>query len=78
MQRIITFDLKNGSPAHYQEIYDALEQFNATMLTESSYAIDADVNQNTIISAIKKVIYSDDVVYYISVNKDSKLFYVKI
>ena len=78
MKRIITYDLKQGNTSDYQELYNVFKVLNGTQLTESSYVINTSLSQEKIKKMIKDVIYSDDIVYYISVNQNGELFYSKI
>ena len=79
MERIITYDLKHKSSSDYADLYSVFKKLNGKQLTESSYVIDTNLAQKEIISLIKKAVYSDDKIYYISVDsKTSKLFYNKI
>ena len=78
MKRIITYDLKQGNTSDYQELCNVFKVLNGTQLTESSYVINTSLSQEKIKKMIKDVIYSDDIVYYISVNQNGELFYSKI
>ena len=79
MKRIITYDLKHSSPEDYLDLYKVFEELNGMQLTESTYVIDTSLSQKAIIAKIKQVIYSDDIVYYISVDdKTHKLFYLRL
>ena len=79
MERIITYDLKHKSSSDYADLYAVFKRLNGKQLTESSYVIDTNMVQKDIIGLIKKVVFSDDKIYYISVDsKTNKLFYSKI
>ena len=79
MKRIITYDLKHADRDDYQMLYDLFDELNGIQLTESTYVINTELSQQEIIKKIKKVIYEDDTVYYISVDsKSNTLFYIKI
>lgn len=79
MKRIITYDLKHADRDDYQMLYDLFDELNGIQLTESTYVINTELSQQEIKNKIKKVIYEDDTVYYISVDsKSNTLFYNKI
>ena len=78
MKRIITYDLKHADRDDYQMLYELFYELNGIKLTESTYVINTELSKQEIIKKIKKVIYEDDTVYYISVAKSNTLFYNKI
>ena len=79
MERIITYDLKHGSPDDYRDLYKVLQDLNGKQLTESTYVIDTPLSQKEIAEKLKKAIYHGDVLYYISVESEThKLFYNRI
>lgn len=79
MERIITYDLHHKDTSDYEDLYEVFKTLNSKQLTESSYVINTSLKQKEIIEMIQKVIYSDDKVYYISVDGETgKIFYTKI
>lgn len=78
MKRIIHYDLKHKDTDDYQDLYDALDEMNKEMITESVYWIDTELSQKDIYKKIIEAIHTDDEVFFISTDVDKKLFCEKI
>ena len=76
MKRIITYDIKEGND--YKPLYALLEELNGEMLTESTYLIDTVLSMDEIVAKIQGVTYSNDNIYFVSVDTEHALLINKI
>lgn len=75
-KRIITYDVKEGND--YSRFYELIENNNGKMITESTYELETNWSQDEFVSKVANVFNRGDKIYYISIDKDNKLFYNKI
>lgn len=74
MKRIVTYDVKHD----YLDFYDFVEEYGGKQLTESTYEFDTKLTEKEFAEKLKKVFSRGDIVYYISVDSNNKLFYKQI
>lgn len=78
MKRVVTYDIVNGDYDDYEDFYEFVDETNAEQITESTYVFDTSLGQEAFEDKIASLFSNDDIVYYISVDRDKKLFYKKI
>ena len=76
MKRIITYDLANKDSNDYSELYEVLDELGREDITESTCWINTSLSQKAIVDKIKKVIDENDLVYFISVDSETKELFV--
>ena len=77
-KRVIAYDLHHKETNDYKDLYELFDQMNGTQLSESVYGIETSLNQDEIEKKLKMCIEKDDIVYFVSVDSDNKLFWKKI
>lgn len=60
--RILSYDLNNGKPEDYEDLYDYLDSVNAEKITESSYLIKTKLDYTTFKNKILSITKYGDVV----------------
>lgn len=74
--RVLTYDLRNGSPYDYRDLYNYFEEVKATQLTESSYLIKTDLSLEEFKQKIKNLTkYGDNVKVITSMKEDGLKVY---
>lgn len=77
IKRIVTYDIKEGHD--YLGFYDFVERFDGQELTESTYEFNTNLSQDVFERKLANAFTHGDLVYFISVDKDThKLFYKKV
>lgn len=69
--RVLTYDLKNGSNVDYVDLYVLLDDYNAIKLTESSYFIKTTDDYDTFKNKVLEVTHKDDTVFAIVIADNS-------
>ena len=76
MKRVITYDIKEGNS--YDDFYDFIDRFHGVKITKSTYIVETNLKQAEFEEKLKNIFSKGDNVAYISVDKDSQLFYTRI
>lgn len=68
MKRYVTYDIKEGNS--YEELYNYFKERKAKKVTESTYAVNSNLDFDTFCNKIKRLTSVGDSVAVISANKD--------